>query len=78
MKMVVVLCMAAAVSLAGVLIWSAQASPLTGAADSLSVIRGFSAVQTVGCIFGTRRCPAGTKWSCVDYGTSKKCICRAC
>jgi hypothetical protein len=42
------------------------------------LIKGFSAAQTVGCIFGTRRCPAGTKWSCADYGTTKKCVCRTC
>jgi hypothetical protein len=77
-KMLVVLCMTVAVVVAGALMWSANANPLTGAADSLAVIKGFSAVQKTGCIFGTRRCPAGTKWSCADYGTKKNCVCRAC
>jgi hypothetical protein len=77
-KILVVLCLTVAVTVAGALIRSANASPITGAADSLAVIRGFSAVQTVGCMFGTRRCPAGTKWSCADYGTKKKCVCRTC
>jgi hypothetical protein len=77
-KILVVLCMTVAVTVAGVTIWSAKASPLTGAINSLAVIKGYSAVQTVGCMFGTRRCAAGTKWSCADYGTKKKCVCRAC
>ena len=72
----------AALMVAGVLMWKAEASPLTGAADSLAVIRGYSAVHKTGCIFGTSRCPAGTKWVCTKHsaaaGTSKKCYCRAC
>jgi hypothetical protein len=81
-KVPILLCMTAVVTVAGVLIWKAEATPLTGAADSLAAIRGYLPVQKVGCMFGTRRCPAGTKWSCASYpgptGTGKKCICRPC
>lgn len=73
---------AAVVMVAGLLLWKAEAMPLTGAVDSLAVIKGYSAVQKAGCMFGTRRCPAGTKWVCAQYpaptGTGKKCLCRPC
>ena len=81
-KLPLVLGLTAAVVVSGVLIWKAEATPLTGAADSLGVIKGYSAVQKVGCMFGTHRCPAGTKWACAKYpgpmGTGKKCVCRPC
>ena len=77
-KLLVVFYMTAAVSVFGALMWSAKASPLTGAAGSLAVMKDLSEIQKVGCMFGTRRCAAGTKWSCADYGTRKKCLCRAC
>jgi len=51
---------------------------LTPAANSLAVLKGYSTVEKAGCIFGTRRCKAGTKWSCVDRGTAKACVCRPC
>jgi hypothetical protein len=81
-RIVLLFCITAAMTVAGVLMWKAEATPLTGAADSLAVIRGFSAVHKTGCMFGTSRCPAGTKWVCTKHpasvGTSKKCYCRAC
>ena len=81
-KLLLVLCMTAAVTVAGVLMWKAEATPLTGATNSLAVIKSYSAVQKAGCMFGTHRCPAGTKWACAPYpaptGTGKKCVCRAC
>ena len=59
-----------------------EATPLTGAADSLAVLKSYSTLQKVGCIFGTTRCPAGTKWQCVKTkstaGVVKKCLCRPC
>jgi hypothetical protein len=62
--------------------WRAEAAPLAQAADSLAVLRGHSPVQQVGCMFGTTRCPAGTKWQCTktpaEAGVVKKCKCRAC
>ena len=77
-----VLCLTAAVMVSGVVIWEAEATPITGAVDLLDVIKGYSAVQKVGCMFGTHRCPAGTKWSCAKYpgpmGAGKKCVCRPC
>jgi hypothetical protein len=80
-KFLLVLCMTTVVTAAGLLVWRAEATPLTGA-DSLTAIRGHQAVQKVGCMFGTHRCPAGTKWSCTHSpapaGTAKKCICRPC
>jgi hypothetical protein len=52
-KMLLVLCMTAAVTVGGVLIWEAQATPLTGVTSSFAVIKSYSTVQKVGCIFGT-------------------------
>jgi hypothetical protein len=81
-KFLLVLCMTAVVTVTGVLVWKAEATPLTGAADSLAAIKGHLAVQKVGCMFGTHRCPAGTKWSCATFpaptGIGKKCVCRPC
>jgi hypothetical protein len=77
-KMFLVLCMTLAVTVAGTALWSANAGPLAGAAGSLAVLKGYSSVEKAGCIFGTRRCKAGTKWSCVDSGSEKKCHCRTC
>jgi hypothetical protein len=77
-KLLVVLCLTCAVTIAGVLMWKAEATPLTGAASSLAVIKGYSAVQKTGCMFGTHRCAAGTKWSCTHFHGAKKCICRPC
>jgi hypothetical protein len=77
-KLILVLCMTFVVTGAGALMWKAEATPLNSAAGSLAVIKGYSAVQKAGCMFGTRRCPAGTKWSCADYGTKKNCVCRTC
>lgn len=72
--------MTAALMVAGVMMWRAEAMPLTGAADSLAVIRGYSTLHKN--IFGTSRCPAGTKWVCTKHpaavGVKKKCYCRAC
>ena len=77
-----VLGMTSAMTLAEVLMWKAEATPLAGATNSLAVIKSYSAVQKAGCMFGTRRCPAGTKWSCTKIagpvGPHKACICRPC
>jgi Mn2+/Fe2+ NRAMP family transporter len=58
-----------------------EATPLTGA-DSLAVLKTYSAVQKAGCMFGTARCAAGTKHACVrtktTAGVVKKCLCRPC
>jgi hypothetical protein len=67
-----------AVLVAGMGLLSASASPVTPAANWLAVLKGYSAVEKAGCIFGTRRCKAGTKWSCVDRGAAKACVCRPC
>jgi hypothetical protein len=68
--------------LLGALTWKASATPLGNAVGSLAVIEGYSAVQKAGCMFGTHRCPAGTKWVCTKYSAqatpSKKCVCRTC
>jgi hypothetical protein len=81
-RIVLLLGMTAAMTVAGVMMWRAEATPLTGAANSLAVIRGYSTVHKAGCMFGTSRCPAGTKWVCTKHpasvGVSKKCYCRAC
>lgn len=81
-KSLLVLGMTSAMMLAGVLMWKAEATPLAGATNSLAVIKSYSAVQKAGCMFGTRRCPAGTKWSCTKHagptGPHKACICRPC
>lgn len=82
LRIVLLLGMTVAMTLAGVMMWRAEATPLTGAADSLAVIRGYSTLHQTGCIFGTTRCPAGTKWVCTKHpaavGVKKKCYCRAC
>jgi hypothetical protein len=81
-RLLLVLSMTAAVTIAGLLMWRAEATPLTGALDTHLVTGASSAVQKVGCMFGTHRCPAGTKWVCSKFsgptGPSKKCFCRAC
>jgi hypothetical protein len=71
----------AAVLIAGSLpIWKAEATSVTPA--PVAGLKGYSPVQQVGCIFGTSRCPAGTKWSCskssATAGVVKKCWCRPC
>ena len=77
-----VLGLAATLVVGGFLTWRAEATPLTQAADPLAVLKNYSSVQQVGCIFGTSRCPAGTKWQCTktpaEAGVIKKCKCRAC
>jgi hypothetical protein len=40
LRIVLLLGMTAATTVAGVMMWRAEATPLTGAADSLAVIRG--------------------------------------
>ena len=55
-KMLIALCMAAAVTVGGVLIWEAEATPLAGVTSSFAVIRSYSTVEKVGCMFGTDRC----------------------
>jgi hypothetical protein len=80
-KMLLVLGMATAVTVTGVMMWkAAEATPLTGATASLAAIKSHSAIQKIGCIFGTQRCPAGTKWACVKHPgpTGKTCVCRPC
>jgi hypothetical protein len=77
-----ILTVAAAMMIAGLFILKADATPLTSAANAPALTGAHSAVEPVGCMFGTRRCPAGTKWICTHYpaaaGKSKKCVCRAC
>ncbi len=77
-----VLCAAAAVLLGGVLVLKAQATPLTGAVDAATLGAIHSPVLKAACMFGTSRCPAGTKWSCSSThgpnGERKFCHCRPC
>ena len=72
----------AVVTVAGLLMWKAEATPLTAALGRHAVTSGYSAVEKAGCIFGTHRCAAGTKWSCIKTpgvaGPNKKCVCRPC
>ena len=81
-KILLVLGIAAAVTVTGVTMWKADATPLVGATGSLAVIKGYSIVEKTGCVFGTSRCPAGTKWSCSSTtgpnGERKFCHCRPC
>ena len=71
-------CMAFAVAIAVAGLSGASAGPLSGAHDALAVLKGYSTIEKTGCIFGTHRCKAGTKWSCVDKGSAKSCVCRPC
>lgn len=72
----------AAVLFAGLLVWKAEATPLTGFVDPFAVNKSYSPVQKASCMFGTTRCPAGTKWMCTHgsnaTGPTKKCKCRPC
>jgi hypothetical protein len=81
-KLALVLFVMAAAMVAGLPTWKAEATPLTGTVDSLAVIKGYSTVQKAGCMFGTSRCPAGSKWVCTTpaaaVGTAKSCVCRTC
>jgi len=53
----------------GLLVWGAEATPLAGAVDTLAATKSLSPVHKAGCMFGTHRCPAGTKWSCAAIAT---------
>ena len=79
-RLPLVVSLAAAVTIAGVALWKADAGPLT--VGSIAEMKGYSPVLKAGCMFGTHRCPASTKWACTKYsgptGPSKKCFCRAC
>ena len=66
-RLLLVLSMTAALTVAGLLMWRAEATPLTGAAHSLAATSSYSAVQKAGCMFGTHRCAAGTKWSFTKF-----------
>ena len=70
----------AAMLFAGVLVLKAEATPLTGSVEPAA--KNHSLVQNASCMFGTTRCPAGTKWMCVHgtnaVGETKKCRCRPC
>ena len=80
MKLALVLFVMVAAMVAGLMTWRAEATPLTGTADSLAVLKSYSTVQKAGCMFGTSRCPAGSKWVCTAHpdGSAKKCICTKC
>jgi hypothetical protein len=81
-KLTFALVVAIAVSAGATLFWKAEATPLTAVPDSLARFKGHSMVQKTGCVFGTSRCPACTKWSCAKSpataGAVKKCWCRPC
>lgn len=78
MRKLLVAVAAATIFLAASSYWQTEATPLTGAADSLAAIKSYSAVQKAGCMFGTSRCPAHTKWVCVKTPITKKCACTHC
>ena len=71
-----------AVLFAGLLVWRAEATPLSGSVAPLAVSTIHSPVQKAACMFGTSRCAAGTKWMCTHgtnaNGETKKCRCRPC
>jgi hypothetical protein len=77
-----VLCATAAVLVAGLIVWKAEATPLTGAVDPHALGKIHSQVELAACMFGTTRCPAGKKWSCSvthsPKGDRKFCHCRPC
>jgi hypothetical protein len=72
----------AAVLFAGLLVWRAEATPLTGSVEPFALNKSYSPVQKAACMFGTSRCPAGTKWICTHgsnaNGPTKKCKCTPC
>ncbi len=72
----------AATLFAGLLMWKAEATPLSGSVAPYATINSHSDVQKASCMFGTTRCAAGTKWMCVHgtnaNGDTKKCKCRPC
>ena len=47
----------AVVTVAGLLMWKAEATPLTDALGTHAITGGYSAVQNVACVFGTHRWP---------------------
>jgi hypothetical protein len=77
-----VLCATAAVLVAGLLVLKAEATPLTGSVNPHVLGEVHSQVELAACMFGTTRCPAGTKWSCshtmTPKGERKFCHCRPC
>jgi hypothetical protein len=72
----------ATVLFAGLLVWRAEATPLSGSVEPFAVSKSYSPVQKASCMFGTSRCTAGTKWMCTRgsnaNGETKKCRCRPC
>jgi len=79
-RLPLIVSLAALVTIAGVALWKADAGPLT--VGSIAAMKGYSPVLKAGCMFGTHRCPVGTKWACVKHpgpmATGKSCVCRAC
>lgn len=69
-------------AIVGSVSWQSEATTLTSGASALAVLKGYSTAEKVGCVFGTSRCPAGTKWQCIrtaaPAGEVKKCLCRPC
>jgi hypothetical protein len=68
-KLLVVLGTATIMSVGGVVMWNAEATPLSGATNSLAVSKSYSAVQKTGCMFGrtvARRAPNGPALSIPD------------
>ncbi len=78
-KLLLILSAILALTVVGTNEWKAESAPITGTANSLALIQNYSQLQKVGCIFGTRRCAAGTKWVCTALkGGGKQCACRTC
>lgn len=79
-RLPLIVSLAIAVTIAGVSFWKADAGPLN--VGSIAATKSASPVQKAGCMFGTHRCPAGTKWACVKHpgpnAAGKSCVCRAC
>ena len=80
-KLVLFVGVIAAMLSAGLLMWKAEATPLAGSVEPFTV-KSVSPVLEAGCMFGTSRCPAGTKWVCTPgsnaAGATKKCKCTHC
>jgi hypothetical protein len=81
-QLVFVSTLIAAVLFAGILMWKAEATPLSGSVAPLAVSQSQALVLDAACKFGTTRCAAGTKWTCVNgsnaNGDTKRCWCRHC
>ena len=79
-KLTLALSVAAAVLLAGMPTWKAEAISLTGAISQPAVTKSYSPVQRAGCLLAGRYCGVGSHWVCglPPNPERRRCHCVPC